>query len=82
MRVHRSQTRLKCFFCKEAQPPFTHMEDIIAWNEVHSPYWAPAHRKCTDECEREATAVLANMYREAPEGAERDDFVQASVAGT
>ena len=61
----------RCFFCKEPIPPFHSHLQVIEWNEVHSPYWAPAHRKCTDACEREATSVLSKWYEDQPEGDNR-----------
>lgn len=40
------------------------MCSLLMWMEVHVPHHAPAHRKCTDECERDATGVLARLYAE------------------
>ena len=33
-------------------------DEVVTWLEYHSPSWAPAHRKCTDECESDASIYL------------------------
>ena len=51
-----------CPYCGEKSRENFSMEALLEWMEVHVPHHAPAHRKCTDECETVACRVLAAQY--------------------
>lgn len=54
---------MKCDFCSEEQPTLSSIDELMEWEEFHRPFVAPAHRKCTDECEEAATNYLAARAR-------------------
>ena len=70
----------KCSYCGERYVnPNRDYDYLLGWQEVHCPWWAPAHRKCSDACETAACEELARMYeRQTPEGLE---IVPASPQG-
>ena len=48
-----------CGYCGALFPQTARsIDDLVGWLEVHSPSWAPAHRKCTDACESDASLYL------------------------
>lgn len=54
-----SRPKHTCVYCGAAFPKSAKaMDDVIMWLEYHSPSWAPAHRKCTDRCENDASIYL------------------------
>lgn len=64
-----------CRYCGASAPLRMRNEEMILWMEFHLPCWEPAHRKCTDECELDASLYLRGRQFEIAD--ETSDAVRA-----
>ena len=70
-----SAAKNNCRYCGATAPLRMRNEEMITWMEFHLPCWEPAHRKCTDQCELDASLYLRGRQFEVAD--DTSDAVRA-----